>query len=80
MSKLFRHFGISTAIYEKVKEKYWWKNMKRDVEKYVKSCDNCQRRNNPQGLHELHSIEVKEPFHMIGIQCNRTITKNRRRK
>ncbi|CAB4399721.1 unnamed protein product [Rhizophagus irregularis] len=32
--------------------------MKRDVEKYVKSCDNCQRRNNPQGLHELHPIEL----------------------
>ncbi|GET63907.1 GapPol polyprotein [Rhizophagus irregularis DAOM 181602=DAOM 197198] len=52
---------------KKIKEKYWWKNMKRDVEKYVKSCDNCQRRNNPQGLHELYPIEVKEPFHMIGI-------------
>jgi hypothetical protein len=64
--ELSAHFGIQ-AIYEKVKEKYWWKNMKRDVEKYVKSCDNCQRRNNPQGLHELHPIEVKEPFHMIGI-------------
>ncbi|GBC15302.2 putative integrase core domain protein [Rhizophagus irregularis DAOM 181602=DAOM 197198] len=64
--ELSAHFGIQ-ATYEKVKEKYWWKNMKRDVEKYVKSCDNCQRRNNPQGLHELHPIEVKEPFHMIGI-------------
>ncbi|RGB23057.1 hypothetical protein C1646_775075 [Rhizophagus diaphanus] len=30
-------------------------------------CNNCQRRNNPQGLYELHPIEVKEPFHMIGI-------------
>ncbi|CAB4418805.1 unnamed protein product [Rhizophagus irregularis] len=29
------HFGIQ-ATYEKVKEKYWWKNMKQDVEKYVK--------------------------------------------
>ena len=64
--ELSAHFGIQ-ATYEKVKEKYWWKNMKRDVEKYVKSCDNCQRRNNPRGLHELHPIEVKEPFHMIGI-------------
>ncbi|GET54049.1 DDE-type integrase/transposase/recombinase [Rhizophagus irregularis DAOM 181602=DAOM 197198] len=64
--ELSAHFGIQ-ATYEKVKEKYWWKNMKRDIEKYVKSCDNCQRRNNPQGLNELHPIEVKEPFHMIGI-------------
>ncbi|CAB4404597.1 unnamed protein product [Rhizophagus irregularis] len=31
--ELSAHFGIQ-ATYEKVKEKYWWKNMKQDVEKY----------------------------------------------
>ncbi|CAB4407104.1 unnamed protein product [Rhizophagus irregularis] len=58
--ELSAHFGIQ-ATYEKIKEKYWWKNMKRDVEEYVKSCDNCQRRNNPRGLHELHPIEYEKP-------------------
>src|SRR3990170_2337008 len=33
--ELSAHFGIQ-AIYEKVKEKYWWKNMKQDIEKYVR--------------------------------------------
>src|SRR5215469_16969020 len=41
--------------------------MKRDIEEYVKSCDSCQRRNKPQGKHELHSIKIKEPWYLIGI-------------
>jgi hypothetical protein len=64
--ELSAHFG-SKATYEKVKEKYWWKGMIRDIEGYVKTCDSCQRRNKPIGKHELNSIEVKEPFYMIGI-------------
>jgi hypothetical protein len=60
------HFG-KKATYEKVKERYYWKNMKDDVEKYVKTCNACQRREKPKGKHELHPIEVKEPFYQIGI-------------
>src|SRR5215470_12873108 len=37
------HFGIN-ATYEKTKERYYWKNMKKDIEEYVKTCDQCQRR------------------------------------
>ena len=64
--ELSAHFGRKTT-YEKVKEKYWWKGMIKDIEEYVKTCDSCQRRNKPVGKHELNPIEVKEPFHMIGI-------------
>src|SRR5438445_11074691 len=63
---LSAHFGIK-ATYEKTKERYYWKGLKEDVETYVKSCDKCQRREKPNGKHELHPIEVKEPFYMIGI-------------
>ena len=64
--ELSAHFGRKTT-YEKVKEKYWWKGMIKDIEEYVKTCDNCQRRNKLIGKHELNPIEVKEPFHMIEI-------------
>src|ERR1044071_2870363 len=64
--ELSAHLGRKTT-YEKVKEKYWWKGMIKDIEEYVKTCDNCQRRNKPVGKHELNPIEVKELFHMIGI-------------
>ena len=41
--------------------------MRKDIEAYVKSCNNCQRRGKPIGKHELNVIKVKEPFYQIGI-------------
>src|ERR1041384_203126 len=32
------HFGIENT-YEKIKERYYWKNMKTDIEQYIKYCD-----------------------------------------
>ncbi|CAB4441357.1 unnamed protein product [Rhizophagus irregularis] len=64
--ELSGHFGID-ATYERVKEKYYWKGMRRDIEIYVKSCDSCQRRGKPIGKHELNVIKVKKPFYQIGI-------------
>jgi len=60
------HFGVK-ATYEKIKERYYWKGIKEDVKVYVKSCNKCQKRNKPKGKNELHSIEAKEPFYMVGI-------------
>jgi hypothetical protein len=39
----------------------------KDIEIYVKSCDNCQRRGKPVEKNELHPIKVREPFYQIGI-------------
>ena len=63
---LSAHFGIQ-ATYDRTKERYYWKGMKRDIEVYVKSCDQCQRRERPKGQNELHSIRTKAPFYQIGI-------------
>jgi hypothetical protein len=41
--------------------------MARNIEIYVKLCNNCQRRGKPMGKNELHPIKVKEPFYQIGI-------------
>ena len=60
------HFATQTT-YEKIKDRYYWKGMLKDIETYVKSCDQCQRRGKPIGKHELNPIEVKEPFYQIGI-------------
>lgn len=65
-NELSAHFGIE-ATYERIKEKYWWKNMRKDIEEYVKSCYKCQMRGKPLGKNELHPIEVNEPFEIIGI-------------
>jgi hypothetical protein len=55
------HFAIK-ATYNKVKERYYWPNMRNDVEIYVKTCDQYQRRGKPQGENELHSIKLKNYF------------------
>jgi hypothetical protein len=64
--QLSAHFGVTTTR-ERVKEKYFWPGMDKDIEDYVRSCDNCQRRGKRDNIHKLHSIEVKEPFYCIGI-------------
>jgi hypothetical protein len=59
------HFGVK-ATYDRIKDRYYWKGILRDVKIYVKSCD-CQRRRKPQGKNKLHPIETGEPFERIGI-------------
>ena len=66
------HFGIN-ATYEKVKERYYWKNMLKDIEIYVKSCDKCQKRGKSNKKNELHIIEIREPFYQIGIDFVRPL-------
>src|SRR5687767_6266226 len=54
------HLGIEKC-YEKIKERFYWKGMMEDVKRYIRICDQCQRRGKPKGRNELHSIRVKEP-------------------
>src|SRR5215813_6977525 len=65
-NELSAHFSTQTT-YDKIKQRYWWKGMRKDIDEYVKTCDRCQRRGKPFGKHELHPIKVKYPFYQIGI-------------
>src|SRR3954451_189722 len=60
------HFGID-ATYNKIAERYYWKGMYEDTKKYIKCCDNCQRRGQKGGKSYLNPIKVGEPFERIGI-------------
>ena len=64
--ELSAHFGIKSTQ-EKAKEKYYWKGMDKDIEEYVKSCDQCQKRGKISSKYPLNPIVVKEPFYQIGI-------------
>ena len=55
------HFGIK-ATYERIKERYYWPKIKEDVEEYVKTCNECQRRGKPRGKNELRLIKVENHF------------------
>ncbi|RGB22897.1 hypothetical protein C1646_775345 [Rhizophagus diaphanus] len=64
--EMSEHFEIDTT-YDRIKDKYYWKRMRNDVETYVKSYNSCQRRGKLIGKHELNTIKVIEPFYQIGI-------------
>ncbi len=51
----------------KIRQKYYWPGMMKDVETYVKSCYQCQRRGKPQTHNEMHGIIAEAPFERIGI-------------
>ncbi|CAF2621992.1 unnamed protein product [Rotaria sp. Silwood2] len=63
------HFGFRRT-YFKVKDNYWWPDMKTSIRNYIQSCLKCQKfniaRNKLPGL--LHPIEPPSgPFQLIGI-------------
>ena len=60
------HFNFKT-MNEKLKERYYWPKMNKDIEDYAKSCERCQRRGKEKNKGKLNSIEIKEPFYQIGI-------------
>ena len=52
-TKLAAHRG-QTATYQRLRDVYFWPNMRRDVDKYINACDACQRskiaRQQPAGI------------------------------
>ena len=63
------HFDVSRT-YFKLKDKYWWPNMKTTIKNYIQSCLKCQMfnidRHKTPGL--LHPIKPPDgPFQLTGI-------------
>ncbi|CAF4939684.1 unnamed protein product, partial [Rotaria sp. Silwood1] len=63
------HFGFHRT-YWKLKDKYWWPDMKTTIKDYIQSCLKCRKfnidRRKAPGL--LHPIEAPGgPFQLIGI-------------
>ena len=60
------HFEIRKT-YEKLKEKYYWKQIIENIKEYISSCDICQRYKGTEKGEELHPIKVNRIFERIGI-------------
>jgi RNase H-like domain found in reverse transcriptase/Reverse transcriptase (RNA-dependent DNA polymerase)/Integrase zinc binding domain len=45
-SPLAGHIGINKT-YDKLRARYWWPTMFKDISNYINSCDLCQRRKSP---------------------------------
>lgn len=62
------HLGVSRTL-DKIKKRYFWFGMRRDITQYVKSCADCQTKKRPlerpKGL--MTSIRVTQPFEKVGI-------------
>jgi hypothetical protein len=55
------------ATFQRLKDKYYWPQMYKDIKAYVSTCDNCQRFGRPIRTEPLHPIPVGQPFERIGI-------------
>ena len=60
------HFGIET-IYNKIMHNYYWLQMYRDIETYIKACDICQWKEKLHKNTTLIPITVNEPLEKVGI-------------
>ena len=60
------HFGVESTC-NKIAERYYWKGMHRDIKKYIKYCDTCQRRGKKGETGYLYPIKIEGPFERIGI-------------
>lgn len=63
------HLGVART-YDRVRRRFFWPGLYRSVQRYVRSCESCQRRKrpavHPAGL--LQPIDVPaEPFYRVGL-------------
>ena len=62
------HLGTEKTL-ERIKNKFYWPNIKESVEKYVKTCSRCSARKNPvdKRVAPLRQYLVGEPMERIEI-------------
>ena len=60
------HLGQNITI-NKIKERYFWPNIAKDVREYIQACTICQQRGRPKTTEPLNPIRVGGPFDRIGI-------------
>ena len=60
------HLGTD-AMYYKISERYYWDQMYKDIQNYVKSCETCQKREKGRRKEPLHPIQIGRAFERIGI-------------
>lgn len=63
------HLGIAKTLH-KIRNRYYWTGLQKDVEKFVKGCVDCQARKgqeNRKPVGFLQPIPVGTPFQRVGI-------------
>ena len=73
------HFATK-AMFQKIKERYYWPQYYEDIKRYAESCDACQRRGCSKQNNLLHPIPVHSPFYQIGIDFVGPLPRTKRGK
>ena len=62
------HFGVHKT-FQKVKQRYWWKGMFKDIEHWCKSCQDCSTRKTPRNSKRapLLPIPVGNAFDRVAV-------------
>ena len=55
--------------HDKIRQKYWWPTMNRDVHKWCQECQACQRRKTAHNRPKLPTghLPVERPFQRISV-------------
>ena len=63
------HFSDKRTAYKVLHQGYYWPTLFKDVAKYVRSCDSCQRMGRPTASDEmpLQAQVMIEPFEKWGL-------------
>lgn len=73
------HLGMAKTLH-KIKDRYYWDGLQKDVERFVKGCADCQARKGQQNrkpIGLLQPIPVGTPFERIGIDLLGPFRKSR---
>src|SRR5436305_12411970 len=73
------HFATD-AMFNKIKNRFYWPQFYENIRNYVKSCDKCQRRERSIRNNLLHPIPVHSPFYQIGIDIVGPLSRTVRNK
>jgi hypothetical protein len=61
------HMGINNTLY-RLSQKYYWPNMKQDIQDYISACEVCQKRRKDKDQVPISSAKiVPKPFYHLGI-------------
>ena len=60
------HLGVTRTL-DRIRKRFFWPNMRKTVENYIRQCDTCAKRKAPaptanNGTAPLQSLQVSEPF------------------
>ncbi|MBW0517094.1 hypothetical protein O181_056809 [Austropuccinia psidii MF-1] len=68
MNKELDHQG-ENETYRRIKKRYWWEGMKKIIKKWVKTCQECQKRSHLQPKYEGKIFATSTLFERVSMDA-----------